>query len=115
MGIFGNDKEQDQRIEALEAHVRLLTETVQTNQADLAMSRIAILALQASVADKVSAGDVDPAIVKLNQQLATAREDLEQSSAAASESWNELQSGVRESFAILSKSLDKAFDRPTKK
>ncbi len=47
MGIFGDDKLQDQRIAALENHVRALTETVQANQADLASGWIAILALQA--------------------------------------------------------------------
>ena len=51
MGIFGDDKLQDQRIAALERHVRTLTETVQANQADLAAGWIAILALQAQVDD----------------------------------------------------------------
>ena len=49
MGIFGDDKLQDERIAALESHVRMLTETVQANQADLAEGRIAILKLQAQV------------------------------------------------------------------
>ena len=35
MGIFGDDKLQDERIAALENHVRTLTETVQANQADI--------------------------------------------------------------------------------
>ena len=114
MGIFGNDKEQDARIDALEVHVRLLTQTVQANQVDIATSRIAILALKGQVDEKVTEAEVDPAIVKLNAQLATAREDLEKSSAAASESWNELQAGVRDSFATLSKSVNQAYDRITR-
>ena len=43
MGIFGDDKLQDQRIAALESHVRSLTETVQANQADLAVYRTRFL------------------------------------------------------------------------
>jgi len=114
MGIFGNDKEQDARIEALEGHVRLLTEILQETQGDLARGRIAILALKAQVDEKVSAEDVDPTIVKLNEDLAVARKQLDKSSAAASESWNELQGGVREAFATLRTSVDKAYDRITK-
>jgi len=115
MGLFGNDKEQDERIDALEAHVRLLTQTVQAAQGDLAKSWITILALQAKVNEKVSAAEVDPAIVKLNGQLATAREQLEKSSVAASESWNELQGGVRDAFDKLRTSVDQAYERITTK
>ena len=115
MGLFGNDKEQDERLDALEDHIRLLTETLQATQADLAKSWIAILALKGSVDEKVSADEVDPAIVKLNEQLATARTELEKSSAAATESWNELQGGVRNAFDTLRTSVDKAYDKITEK
>jgi hypothetical protein len=111
MGIFGDDKRQDQRIAALENHVRALTETVQANQADLASGWIAILALQAQVDEKVSASDVDPAIGALNQQLGEARKQLEESSAAASESWATLQGGVRQSFETLRTSVHQAAER----
>ena len=76
MGIFGDDKLQDQRLDALENHIRKLTQTVQANQADLAETQIAILGLQAKVDEKISAADVDPTIVKLNEELATARQEL---------------------------------------
>jgi hypothetical protein len=111
MGIFGDDKLQDQRIAALERHVRALTQTVQENQVDLAAVWIATLALQSQVDEKVSTADVDPAIGELNQQLAAARKQLEESSAAASESWATLQGGVRESFETLRSSVHKAVDR----
>jgi len=111
MGIFGDDKLQDQRIAALENHVRALTETVQANQADLASSWIAILALQAQVDEKVAASDVDPTIAALNQQLGEARKELDEASAAASESWATLQGGVRESFETLRTSVRQAADR----
>ena len=114
MGIFGDDKGQDERIAALEEHVRALTETVRASQADLAEGRIAILKLQAKVDEKVSASDVDPTIVELNQKLAVARTQLAESSAAASESWATLQDGVRDAFDKLSTSVSAAAERITK-
>jgi len=114
MGIFGDDKLQDQRIAALEQHVRALTETVQANQVDLAAGWIAILALQAQVDEKVSSSDVDPTLGELNQRLAAARKQLEESSAATSESWATLQGGVRDAFATLRTSVNQAAERITK-
>ena len=111
MGIFGDDKRQNQRIAALELHVRTLTETVQANQTDLAAGWIAILALQAQVDEKVAASDIDPAIGRLNEQLGVARQQLEASSAAASESWATLQTGVRDAFEQLRTSVRQAADR----
>jgi len=111
MGIFGDDKKQDERIAALEGHVRTLTETVQAVQADLARGHIAILELRAKTDEKVSAADVDPAIAKLNKDLGQAREKLDKASAAASESWAELQGGVRDSFEKLRTSVQQSYDR----
>lgn len=111
MGIFGDDNLQDERIAALERHVRILTETVQTNQVDLASCWISILALQAQVDEKVSASEVDPTLGKLNQQLGEARTQLEAASAAAEESWATLQDGVRSSFETLRTSVREASDR----
>ena len=96
------------------SHVRMLTETVQANQADLAEGRIAILKLHAQVDDKVSASDVDPTIVKLNQELAQARKQLEEASAAASESWTTMQKGVSDAFETLRKSVSQASDQTKK-
>ena len=108
MGIFGDDKLQDERLEALEGHVRALTQTVQANQADLVEAHIAILQLQAEVDDKVSEADVDPAVVKLNEDLGKAREELERSKAAAAEAWTKLQGGVNDAFESLRESVKKA-------
>lgn len=77
MGLFGDDKRQDEQIAALEEHIRILTETVQANQVDLIEGRIVLLALQAQINEKVSAADVDPTIVQLNEELTTARDQLE--------------------------------------
>ena len=111
MGIFGDDKGQDERIAALENHVRKLTETVHANQADLAEGRIAILGLQSKLDEKVSASAIDPTIVKLNQELATAREQLDQASTAASESWATMQKGAQDAFDTLRTSVQQATDQ----
>ena len=114
MGIFGDDKRQDERIAALERHVRALTEAVQANQVDLTAGWIAILTLQAQVDEKVSSSDVDVTLVELNKNLAVARMQLEKSSAAASESWATLQGGVRDAFDTLRTSVNQAADQSTK-
>lgn len=111
MGLFGDDKRQDEQIAALEEHIRILTETVQANQVDLIEGRIALLALQAQINEKVSAADVDPTIVQLNEELTTARDQLEEATAAASESWATLQQGVRDAFETLRTSVRQAAER----
>jgi hypothetical protein len=111
MGIFGDDKFQDARLDALELHLRSLTETVQANQVDLMGAWIAILALQAEIDEKVAAEDVDPTLGMLNTQLAEARTQLEQVSTAASESWAVMQTGVHDSFETLRTSMHDAAGR----
>ena len=111
MGLFGDDKRQDEQIAALEEHLRILTETVQANQVDLIEGRIALLALQAQIDEKVSAADVDPTIVQLNEELTTARDQLDEATAAASESWATLQQGVRDAFETLRISVRQAAER----
>lgn len=111
MGLFGDDKRQDEQIAALEEHVRMLTETVQANQVDLIEGRIALLALQAQIDEKVSAADVDPTILQLNEELTTARDQLEEATAAASESWATLQQGVHDAFETLRTSVRQAAER----
>jgi len=111
MGLFGDDKRQDEQIAALEEHIRILTETVQANQVDLIEGRIALLALQAQINEKVSAADVDPTIVQLNEELTTARDQLDEATAAASESWATLQQGVRDAFETLRTSVRQAAER----
>ena len=129
MGIFADDEQQDKQIAALESRLgelaqtvqnhqsnlgnqlRDLTQLVQANQADLVEASIAILQLQATVDEKVSVADVDPAVVGLNEDLGKARADLEKSRAAASESWATLQTGVNQSFESLRASVREAYDR----
>jgi hypothetical protein len=50
-------------------------------------------------------------LIKLNEELDIARKELEKSSAAASESWTTLQSGVSDAFEMLRKSVRQASEK----
>jgi hypothetical protein len=108
MGLFGNDKAQDARLEALEQHVRELTDTVVQGGLDLVALRVAQINLQAQVEGKVSADEVDPAIGALNKQLGVAREEVGKAAAAAADSWATLNAGANEALDALRRSVDEA-------
>lgn len=111
MGLFGHDDQQDERLAALEKHIRELTEVVQQNQLDTAKVGIDVITLQAQVNEKLSASDFDPTIMDLNAKLAEAREQYEQVSAAATESWATVQSGAADALGTLRSSLEDAATR----
>ena len=111
MGLFADDKLQDERLAALENHVRLLTEAQQATQAELVETRIEVLGLRAGLDEKVSATDVDPTIVKLNKELGEAREELSKVTVAAEEGWNTLQAGASDALESLRTSVREATDR----
>jgi hypothetical protein len=115
MGLFGDDKRQDDRLDALESHVRIVTEAVRENQLDIASSQILLLEMQAwmgqlqtQLGKKVSVDEVDPLMAELNEHLGSAREQLQKASAAADESWGTLQSGMHDSFETLRSSVRNA-------
>ena len=111
MGIFGDSTLQDDRFDALENHVRLLTETVQRNQADLAAGWIALFALQAQVDEMLWSTDVAPSLDDLKEKLGQLREELGAASVATAESWSTLQRGLHASFETLRDSVNAAADR----
>ena len=108
MGLFGNDDEQDARLDALESHVRNLSDVSQRTQLDVATLTVKLIGLQAQVDDKLSPDDFDPSIIALNDQLATARRELEKTSAAASDSWSTLHAGASDALNTLRNSVDEA-------
>ena len=55
MGLFGNNDEQDARLDALETHVRALSESVQRNQLDTTNLHLKLISLQTKVDEKLSA------------------------------------------------------------
>ena len=115
MGLFGDDERQDQRLDALESHIRELTEAVHRNQVDTAACWADLLRLQAQVDQKISASDVDPALTNLNEDLREARKVLDQSAKTASESWANFQQGVNQSLESLRKSMSEAATRVQEK
>ena len=111
MGLFGNDKEQDARIGALESHVRAISEAIQQTQLDVMKVNISLIRTESMLGDKVSSADIDPGIVALNEQLGVAREEYEKMSAAAEESWTTLHAGASDALATLRKSVEEAAAR----
>jgi hypothetical protein len=111
MGIFGNDKEQDARIDALESHVRAISEAIQQTQLDVMKVNISLIRTESMLGDKVSSADVDPGIVALNEQLGVAREEYEKMSAAAEDKWTTLHAGASDALATLRSSVEEAAAR----
>lgn len=111
MGLFGNDDQQDERLDDLEVYLRGLTEVVQQNALDVSQLRVNLISIRAQIENKLSSDDVDPAIIALNEQIGVARVELEKTSQAASESWSTLQAGAQDALAILRTSVAQASDR----
>ncbi len=114
MGLFARDDQQDERINALEAHVRKLTEGLQQSQLDAVSLRIEVMQLKANVDSKLSSDELDPTFIELNQELGEARKQYEEVSAAAADGWATLQAGSSEALALLRGSVESAADRIAK-
>ena len=111
MGLFGDDKGQDRRLDALETHVRQLTEDVHQNRLDVAELRLDLMKIRGAVGEKISTADVGQDLLDLNEELKEARRQQEAAQAAATESWATLQSGARESYSTLRASIEQASAR----
>ena len=111
MGLFGNDKEQDARIDALESHIRAISEAIQQNQLDVIKLRLALIKMESAVGAKVDAGEIDPAISALNDQLGDARDEYERMAAAAADSWATLHAGATDAVASLRSAVEEAAER----
>ena len=108
MGLFGNDAEQDARLDSIESYLRALSEVVHQNQLDSIALRMQLVRLEAQLSDKVSSEDIDPSFVTLNEQVAAAREEIERAADAAADSWSTLQAGAAEALATLRSSAEEA-------
>lgn len=111
MGLFGNDTEQDARLDSIESYLRALSQSVHQNQLDVTTLRMQLVRLEAQLSDKVSAEDVDPSLVALNEQVATARAEIDRAAGAAADSWSTLQAGAAEALATLRSSAEEAVAR----
>jgi hypothetical protein len=111
MGLFGNDEQQDQRLEELERQVRRLVEEVHELTIDLGVTRMELLKARLAADDAVRAEDIDPLIRNVDALLADSRDQVDQASAAADDSWKILRAGSDESLRTLRVSIEDAWAR----
>lgn len=111
MSLFATDKEQDARLDALESHIRAISEAIHQNQLDVIKLHLALIRLESQLGEKVDAGDVDPAISALNEQLAAARKDYDRMAAAAEDSWSTLHAGATDAVTSLRAAVQEAAER----
>lgn len=103
MDLFGL-KEHDQRHEETERHLRRLIEQVAQLTIDLGQTRVELRKLKLELDEKVSADEVDPVIVGINEGLKRAREQLAETQDAAEEAWDELNEDLDETIEELRRS-----------
>jgi len=111
MSLFGNDKAQDARLDAIEDWLQGLTGVVQKNNLATSLLRIELMELQSSIDEKLSKEDFDPAVIQLNDHLAQARVKYEKAKSAAAENWTSLQQGAMQALEDLDRELQDAADR----
>ena len=108
MGLFGNDQEQDARLDAIEDWLQGLTKVVQQYKLDTVELKLELMKLKAQVGEKLSEQDFDPAIMKISTRLAEARELARQAADAAEESWERMQQSALDALDELDAQLDEA-------
>ena len=111
MSLFGNDKEQDARLDAIEDWLQGLTGVVQKNHLATSQLRIDLMQLQSGVDEKLSKEDFDPTVMQLNDRLAQARVKYEEAKSAATENWTSLQNSAMQALEELDQELQEAADR----
>ena len=111
MGIFGADKQQDERIDAIEEWLQGLTAVVQKQNLALAELRLDVMKLKNQLGDKLSESDVDPAIVTLSEKLTQARILAREAADAAETGWRNLQQAALDALDELDQELDEAESR----
>ena len=114
MGIFGNDKEQDARLDAVEEWLMGLSNVVRAHKLETTELRIEIKkieahigALENQVGERLTEDDFDPAIMKLSEGLAEARVMVKEASEAAEEGWQKLQMAALDKLDEINAELDK--------
>ena len=113
MGLFGNDQEQNARLDAIEDWLQGLTKVVQQHKLDTVELKLELMKLKAQVGEKLSEQDFDPAIMKISAGLAEARELARQAAGAAGESWEKMQRSAMDALDELNEALDEAEKRNT--
>ena len=111
MGLFGNDDQQDKRLDELERHMRRVTEQIGQLSIDLSQTRMELLKTRAAVSDTVKGTEVDPIFGQLNKSISEARTKLLETQSAADDSWAILQDGSDEAVETLRSSIEGAWAR----
>ena len=78
------------------------------NPVDSDALRVQLIRMEAKVSDKISAEDVDPSLLTLNEQLGVAREEAKRVADAAADSWSALQAAAADALATLRASAEEA-------
>jgi uncharacterized membrane protein HdeD (DUF308 family) len=97
---------QDTRVAALETEVVALSGALAELQVEFAGSLIAQMELQATLNEKVSKADVDPALSGLNSELSTIRAQYETASADAKKTGKALGAGIHAAVSSLRKKIN---------
>jgi chromosome segregation ATPase len=105
MDLFGI-KEHDERHDEVERQLRRLIEQVAQLSIDLSMTRAELRSLSNVVEGKVSAADVDPDIIELNEGIKAARVKLKQAQAAADKEWGRINNELAKSVEDLRSQLE---------
>ncbi len=108
MAIFGTDKEQNERIDAIEEWLQGLTAVVQKQNLALAELRLDVMKLKTQLGDKLSESDVDPAIVALSDKLSQARVLAKEAAGAAESGWKKMQQSALDALDELDRELAEA-------
>jgi hypothetical protein len=108
MGLFGNDQEQDVRLDAIEDWLQGLTKVVQQHQLNTAELRLDLLKLQTGLDQKLSEDDFDPAVMQLSDKITEARVVAQQAAEAAGEGWAKIQQSAINSLEDLNNELARA-------
>jgi hypothetical protein len=115
MSIFGTDKEQDSRLDAIEEHLRTLTEDLARARLGIAANRAVVIGLQAAIEEKLQADDFDPAVMEFSEKLGQARVVFGQLEEATNEQWVAMQGQLNESLdtaeAFLEETAEKLKDQ----
>ena len=114
LGVTGRDSLeylQDNRLAALERHVRAGLGALQEAQVALVAHTAMLLALDRELRKKVETSEVDPAIRELNAKLGAAREEMQRTAAASAEAWNVAQDEANKTFDALRKTAADVSER----
>ncbi len=107
MDLFGL-REHDDRHDEVERQLRRLVEQVAQLSIDLGVTRTELRALGLTVDGKVDEAAIDPALIALNEGIATAQQRLEETQAATESEWNDLSDQLSAAVQELRDELDDA-------